>query len=76
MLCAWVGGRGEALPWLSAGSFQPVWSNGHSNTLDSRMLVLEASVPPPPCLEGKESRLEEQGHSSPRPGAQLPQHVG
>ena len=77
MLCVLLlGGRGESLLWLSAGSVQPVWSNGHSNMLGSRMLVFEASVPLPPCLEGKGSRLEEQGHSSPRPGTQLPQHMG
>lgn len=41
-------GWGEVLLGWSAGSVQVVWSNGPSNVVGNRMLVLEASVPPPP----------------------------
>lgn len=55
-LCSYCGERwGEALQGLCAGSTQAEWSNGHSNTLGNWMLVLEASVSPSPCLDGKGS---------------------
>lgn len=55
-LCSYCGERwGEALQGLCAGSTQAEWSNGQSNTLGNWMLVLEASVSPSPCLDGKGS---------------------